>query len=31
MEIQPKGIIPPIVTPLDDNENVNKKALCRVV
>jgi len=31
MAIQPKGIIPPIVTPLDDNENVNKKALCRVV
>ena len=31
MTIQPKGIIPPIVTPLDDNENVNKKALRRVV
>jgi len=31
MAIQPKGIIPPIVTPLDDNENVNKKALFRVV
>ncbi len=31
MAIQPKGIISPIVTPLDDNENVNKKALFRVV
>lgn len=31
MTVQPKGIIPPIVTPLDDNENVNKKVLRRVV
>jgi 4-hydroxy-tetrahydrodipicolinate synthase len=31
MTIQPKGIIPPIVTPLDKNENVDKKAIFRVV
>ena len=31
MTIQPKGIISPIVTPLDKNENVDKKALRRVV
>jgi 4-hydroxy-tetrahydrodipicolinate synthase len=31
MTIQPKGIIPPIVTPLDENENVNKKAIFRIV
>ena len=29
MTMQPKGIIPPIVTPLDENENVNKKAIAR--
>ncbi|OFW46747.1 MAG: 4-hydroxy-tetrahydrodipicolinate synthase [Actinobacteria bacterium RBG_13_35_12] len=31
MTIQPKGIIPPIVTPLDENENVNKKVISRMV
>ena len=31
MTIHPKGIIPPIVTPLDKNENVDKKAIFRVV
>jgi 4-hydroxy-tetrahydrodipicolinate synthase len=31
MTIKLKGIIPPIVTPLDKNENVDKKALGRVV
>ena len=31
MTIKPKGIIPPIVTPLDENENVDKVALCKVV
>jgi len=31
MTIQPKGIIPPMVTPLDKNENVDKKAIFRIV
>ena len=31
MTIQLKGIIPPIVSPLDKNENVDKKAIERVV
>ncbi len=31
MTIHPKGIIPPIVTPLDKNENVDKKAIGKVV
>lgn len=31
MTIHPKGIIVPMVTPLDKNENVDKKALGRVV
>lgn len=31
MTIQLKGIIPPIVTPLDKNENIDKKAIERVV
>ena len=31
MTIHPKGIIPPMVTPLDKDENVDKKAIGRVV
>jgi len=31
MVLQPKGIIPPIVTPLDKDENVDKKVLNRMV
>ncbi|GAJ11414.1 unnamed protein product, partial [marine sediment metagenome] len=31
MKIQLKGIIPPMVTPLDKNENIDKKAIERVV
>ena len=31
MTIHPKGIIPPMITPLDKDENVDKKALRRVV
>lgn len=31
MVLQPKGIIPPIVTPLDKDENVDKKAIFKVV
>ena len=31
MTIQPKGIIPPIITPLDKDENVDKKGIERVV
>jgi len=31
MMIQLKGIIPPMVTPLDKNENIDKKAIERVV
>lgn len=31
MTIHPKGIIPPMITPLDKNENVDKKAIGRVV
>ncbi|HZK11290.1 MAG TPA: dihydrodipicolinate synthase family protein, partial [Atribacterota bacterium] len=31
MTIHPKGIIPPMVTPLDKEENVDKKAIGRVV
>jgi len=31
MKIQPKGIIPPIITPLDKDENVDKKAIFKVV
>jgi len=31
MTIQPKGIIPPMVTPLDKDENVDKKAIGRIV
>ena len=31
MLIQPKGIIPPIVTPLNQNENVDKKVISRLV
>ena len=31
MLIQSQGIIPPIVTPLDQNENVDKKVLNRIV
>jgi len=31
MTIQPKGIIPPMITPLDKDENVDKKAIGRVV
>jgi len=27
MTIHPKGIIPPMVTPLDKDENVDKKAI----
>lgn len=27
MSFQPKGIIPPIVTPIDDNGNINYKVL----
>ena len=26
-----KGIIPPIVTPIDENENVNEKALRKLI
>ena len=31
MTIHPKGIIPPMVTPLDKDENVDKKAIFRIV
>jgi len=31
MTIQPKGIIPPMITPLDKDENVDKKGIKRVV
>ena len=31
MTIQPKGIIPPIITPLDKDENVDKKAIFKMV
>jgi len=31
MTIHPKGIIPPMITPLDKDENVDKKAIGRVV
>ncbi|MHB8278116.1 MAG: 4-hydroxy-tetrahydrodipicolinate synthase [Candidatus Humimicrobiaceae bacterium] len=31
MRIQPKGIIPPMVTPLDKTENVDKKAIFKLV
>ncbi len=31
MTIQPKGIIPPMITPLDKNKNVDKGAIFRVV
>jgi len=31
MKMQPKGIIPPMITPLDKDENVDKKAIGRVV
>jgi len=31
MTIHPKGIIPPMITPLDKDENVDKKAIERIV
>jgi 4-hydroxy-tetrahydrodipicolinate synthase len=31
MVLKPKGIIPPIITPLDKDENVDKKAIFKVV
>jgi len=31
MKMQPKGIIPPIITPLDKDENIDKKAIFKVV
>ena len=31
MTIHPKGIIPPMITPLDKDENVDKKAIGRIV
>ena len=31
MLLHPKGIIPPMITPLDKNENIDKKAIGRVV
>jgi len=30
MTFKPKGIIPAMVTPLDDNGNVNKVTLCKL-
>lgn len=31
MVLKPQGIIPPIVTPIDEHENVNRKAIFKVV
>jgi 4-hydroxy-tetrahydrodipicolinate synthase len=31
MVLKPQGIIPPIVTPIDEHENVNKKDIFKVV
>jgi 4-hydroxy-tetrahydrodipicolinate synthase len=31
MVLKPQGIIPPIVTPIDEHENVNRKDIFKVV